>query len=217
MIWDMQIDRGATTLSLWTRGKGAFVWPLPLGPVPVPVPTSVVSRKTHGAAGTFDVDLRAAAPAGVEPRSGGATGDHTVVISFASPVSVIGDGSAKAQVTSGSGQVGANGVADGNAVTVSGNDIIVSLTNVANAQRLTLSIFGVTEGSASGSIAVPMAVLLGDVTNNSSVTASDLGSVKSQSGQPVSAANFRNDIVVNGTINASDVGASKLASGNMIP
>jgi hypothetical protein len=28
MIWDMSIDRGATTLSLWTRGRGAFVWPL---------------------------------------------------------------------------------------------------------------------------------------------------------------------------------------------
>jgi hypothetical protein len=33
MIWDMQIDRGATTLSLWTRGRGAFAWPLPSGPV----------------------------------------------------------------------------------------------------------------------------------------------------------------------------------------
>jgi hypothetical protein len=32
MIWDMQIDRGATTLSLWTRGRGAFVWPLPTAP-----------------------------------------------------------------------------------------------------------------------------------------------------------------------------------------
>jgi len=29
MIWDMQIDRGSTTLSVWTRGRGAFVWPLP--------------------------------------------------------------------------------------------------------------------------------------------------------------------------------------------
>lgn len=29
MIWDMQIDRGGTALSLWTRGRGAFVWPLP--------------------------------------------------------------------------------------------------------------------------------------------------------------------------------------------
>ena len=30
MIWDMQIDRGATTLSLWTRSRGAYVWPLPV-------------------------------------------------------------------------------------------------------------------------------------------------------------------------------------------
>ena len=33
MIWDMQIDRGATTLSLWTRSRGAYVWPLPSAPV----------------------------------------------------------------------------------------------------------------------------------------------------------------------------------------
>ena len=32
MIWDMQIDRGSTTLSVWTRGRGAFVWPLPTAP-----------------------------------------------------------------------------------------------------------------------------------------------------------------------------------------
>jgi len=32
MIWDMQVDRGATTLSLWSRGRGAFVWPLPTTP-----------------------------------------------------------------------------------------------------------------------------------------------------------------------------------------
>ena len=28
MIWDMAIDRGGTTLSVWTRGRGAFVYPL---------------------------------------------------------------------------------------------------------------------------------------------------------------------------------------------
>ena len=36
MIWDMTIDRGSTTLSLWTRGRGAFAWPLPLGPIGTP-------------------------------------------------------------------------------------------------------------------------------------------------------------------------------------
>lgn len=28
MIWDMAIDRGATTLSVFTRGRGAWAWPL---------------------------------------------------------------------------------------------------------------------------------------------------------------------------------------------
>ncbi len=32
MIWDMQYDRGFTTLSVWTRSRGAYVWPLPTGP-----------------------------------------------------------------------------------------------------------------------------------------------------------------------------------------
>ncbi|GMU42264.1 MAG: hypothetical protein IT479_03375 [Xanthomonadales bacterium] len=29
MIWDMSIDRGFTTLAVWTRARGAWVWPLP--------------------------------------------------------------------------------------------------------------------------------------------------------------------------------------------
>lgn len=29
MIWDMNFDRGFTTLAVWTRARGAWVWPLP--------------------------------------------------------------------------------------------------------------------------------------------------------------------------------------------
>ena len=32
MIWDMAVDRGATTLALFTRSRGAYAWPLPQGP-----------------------------------------------------------------------------------------------------------------------------------------------------------------------------------------
>ncbi|MFZ1710565.1 MAG: hypothetical protein WAW20_18440 [Anaerolineae bacterium] len=32
MIWDMTIDSGASTLALWTRSRGAYVWPLPAAP-----------------------------------------------------------------------------------------------------------------------------------------------------------------------------------------
>jgi hypothetical protein len=41
MVWDMQIDRGSTTLSVWTRSRGAYVYPLPGGGgTPTPTPTS---------------------------------------------------------------------------------------------------------------------------------------------------------------------------------
>ena len=33
MIWDMALDRGDTTLALFTRSRGAFAWPLPDGPI----------------------------------------------------------------------------------------------------------------------------------------------------------------------------------------
>ena len=35
MIWDLVIDRGATTLAIFTRSRGAYVWPLPRGATPL--------------------------------------------------------------------------------------------------------------------------------------------------------------------------------------
>jgi hypothetical protein len=40
MVWDMQIDRGSTTLSVWTRSRGAYVYPLPGASSPTPTPTA---------------------------------------------------------------------------------------------------------------------------------------------------------------------------------
>src|SRR5207249_2615830 len=37
MIWDMSVDRGATTLAVFTRGRGAYAWPLPAVPTAVNV------------------------------------------------------------------------------------------------------------------------------------------------------------------------------------
>lgn len=39
MIWDMTIDSGYTTLVLFTRSRGAYVWPLPNEPIPEPTGT----------------------------------------------------------------------------------------------------------------------------------------------------------------------------------
>jgi hypothetical protein len=220
MVWDMQIDRGNTTLSVWTRSRGAYVWPLPSAPVQVPVPTAVVSRKTHPGAGSFDVDLNPPA-AGIECRSGGATGDHTVLVTFGLPVVVAGNGTVKAQVTSGSGAVGSGGTADGNAITVSGNTVTIPLTNVADAQRLTITLFGVTEGTTTGDVSVPMAVLLADVNATGVLTNADVSLVKNQvaAGGSVDASNFREDVNVTGVITNADVSITKaqVAAGAQLP
>jgi hypothetical protein len=175
-----------------------------------------VSRKTHSAAGTFDVDLKPPA-SGIECRTGGATGDHTIVLTFPIPVTVDGNATLKAQVMSGTGEVGAAGVADGNAVTVNGTEVTVQLTNVANAQRLNITIFGVNDGTNSGDVVIPMAVLLGDVTANGSVNSTDVSATKAQSGAVTNADNFRDDVTVSGLINSSDVSFVKSKSGTALP
>jgi hypothetical protein len=68
MIWDMQIDRGSTTLSLWTRGRGAYAWTLPLSPL-APLPTAIAVAP---ASGTYaaTVDLSATLTSGGNPLAG---------------------------------------------------------------------------------------------------------------------------------------------------
>jgi hypothetical protein len=67
MIWDMQIDRGATTLSLWTRGRGAYAWPLPLGPENA-LPTTLTVSGSGAVHGTGT--LSATITSGGNPVSG---------------------------------------------------------------------------------------------------------------------------------------------------
>ena len=55
MIWDMSIDRGSTTLALWTRSRGAYVWPLPTGPEssPATMESPTPSSTLTGSSTTF--------------------------------------------------------------------------------------------------------------------------------------------------------------------
>jgi hypothetical protein len=173
---------------------------------------SAASRKVHGSAGAFDVPLALTGTPATEPRSGGATGDYTIVVTFLGEISV--SGNPQATVSSGSGTIGSGGTSNGGMVMTSGNVVTIPLTNVANAQTIHITLSNVNGAT---NITIQMGVLLGDVNGNRAVNASDIGLTKSQSGQPVGSANFRADVNPNGSINATDVSLVKSLAGTELP
>ena len=169
------------------------------GPVSL---TAVLSRKTHGAAGVFDVAIDSSvAIAGavtVDPRIIGS--GHTIVFQFNVPVS---------SVDAVSSTVGA-----ATAVPV-GNDVVVTLANVPDNRRTRIALTNVNGGGTN--VEASMGFLVGDVNNTRSVTASDISGVKARSGQTTSALNFKFDVNATGAINASDISAVKARSGLTLP
>lgn len=178
---------------------------------------STVSRKTHGAEGPFDVPLPLSGTPAVEPRSGGTTGDHQIIVTLSGngPISV--DGNPQAQITGGSAIVGSGGVGNGGAVAVNGAVVTIPLTSVANAQTIAVTLNDVNDGTSTRSFTIPMSVLLADTNNSGNVNVSDVGQTKAESGQPLTAANFRADINVGGAINVGDIAIVKTQSGTQLP
>jgi hypothetical protein len=197
MVWDMQIDRGNTTLSVWTRSRGAYVYPLPSAPLPTLI--SVVSRKTHGSAGNFDVDLSNGN--GIECRSGGANGNYTLIFSFNNPLTSCGVAS------SGTVSAGPNS-----------NQCTVALTGVPNQQYTSVQLNGVLDNNMNpGSASATMGVLIGDVNASKRVDAADVSFVRQQSLQSIDSTNFRADINVSGRIDSADVSVARQQTLTSLP
>jgi hypothetical protein len=173
-------------------------------PCSLPVPTSAMSRKTHGSAGTFDVDLPLTGSPGIECRTGGENGNHQIVVTFPSAVTFD-----SAAVTSGTGTISSTSGSGTTALTV-------NLTGVTNAQTITLTLSGVNDGTSTGDVGVRMGVLIGDTTANGSVNSSDISQTKAQSGTATDSSNFRTDVTVNGLINSSDISTVKSKSGTAL-
>ena len=179
-----------------------------IGAVELPpgvLPVSAVSRKTHGGAGDFDIDLPLTGVVGVECRSGGATNAYKVVVTFAAPVTfssaAVNDGTGSVVTSSGSGTT----------------SVTVDLTGVTNAQRITIALFGVDDTVNNGDVGVRMGLLIGDTTGNGTVSGTDVSQTKARVGQAVSGTNFRSDVIVTNSINSTDVSAVKARSGTGLP
>jgi hypothetical protein len=167
-----------------------------------PMASSAFSRRVHGSAGTFDIPLPLTGNVGVECRTGTT---YQMIVNFPSTVTV-----GSASVTSGTGTV--------SSFSGSGtSQITVNLTGVTDAQRITMTLHNVNDGTHTGDVPIPMGVLVGDVNGNALVNSSDVSLTKAQSGQPVTGSNFREDVNASGTISSTDVAIVKSEVGTALP
>jgi hypothetical protein len=212
MVWDMAIDRGSTTLSVWTRGRGAYVWPLPTA-LP-PALQSVVSRKLHGGTLQADITLPLTGQRGVECRSPGQTGtagfDYKIVFTFANNITVGGCGTTS--TPAGSVVAGPNA-----------NQCTVNLNGLPNAQYTTVTLNQVTDVVGNnGPVSAVIGLLVGDVNGDvpnapGLVDSGDVFLVRQNTGQGTTLTNFRKDINANGLIDSGDVFLTRQKTGTQLP
>ena len=171
---------------------------------------TVVSQKTHGNAGTFNIDLTNGN--GIECRTGGTNGTHKLVFTFPQPLTDVSG----ASVTGGIGTVMSNSIGS------DPHQYIVNLTGVANEQRLNVTLSGVIDaaGHTAPGFSATMGVLAGDTNSDGFTDAVDVGPTKSQSGKAVTDSpvpNFREDVNIDGFIDAVDTALVKSKSGTKLP
>jgi hypothetical protein len=168
-----------------------------------PAPVKIVSRKMHGNAGTYDVDLPLTGTRGIECRSGGASGDHDIVVNWSSPTTF-------AAITTTCGTVSNS--------STSGNGTTIHVSGVPNAQCCSITLQNANDGLGDvGNVTIPICFLAGDTTADGNVNSADIAQTKSQSGQAVTNPNFREDITVEGNINSADIALVKSKSGTAVP
>jgi Dockerin type I domain len=151
---------------------------------------------------------------GIEPRAPGQTKagagiDHQLIITFPTAVSFT-----NIVATSGAAVVSSFTGNNSSAVTI-------NLASVSNAQKTTITLQGVNDGTNTNDVAVQMGVLLGDVNGNGVLSNADVSLVKAQvaAGGNVTSTNFRNDVNANGVITNADVSVVKaqVAAGAQLP
>jgi hypothetical protein len=160
--------------------------------------TAVQSRKTHGAAGVFDLAIDTAPLIGgavtVEPRAIGA--GHSIVFQFNQPVTTIGAVTAT--------DISSSPIGTANAVInpMNNTEVVVSLTGIVDIRRVKVSLNGV---NTTLNVSASIGFLVGDINQSRAVDASDVSAIKIRAGQPVNNTTFMFDVNTTGTINASDV------------
>jgi hypothetical protein len=176
----------------------------------------VVSRKTHGTlTPPGDLPLALTGTPTIEPRAGGIpAGNHTLLFTFANPLTAVTGCSATYVTSSGTQTTTCSG-------TTSGNLFTVNLTNVPNACHVTVSLANVTDSLGnSGPISAKMDVLFGDVSQSGRTDAGDVTQVRNRTvsiPDTTDPNSFKYDVNISGRIDAGDVTATRNATVTVLP
>jgi hypothetical protein len=204
-------DNGTSALHInymrQNSGSVALTNPSFVTCLPIPPLASVVSRKVHGGAGTFDINLPLTGTRGVEDRSPGQTGtagfDYKIVFTFVNNITSCGT------TPPGGGSV----VSGPNA-----NQCTVNRNGIPNAQYTTVTLNGVADVAGNnGPVSAVIGLLVGDVNASGVVTSGDTNLCKAQALQTVTNSNFRNDINASGAITTGDVNIIKQNALTQLP
>ncbi|HYR22721.1 MAG TPA: PKD domain-containing protein [Chthoniobacterales bacterium] len=160
-----------------------------------------VSHKVHALAGPFDIDLPLTGVPGNECRSGGPNNDYTIIYTFDRGLFSVGG------VTVSHGVGGGTGSVSSQTFGPNANQYTVSITNVSNAQHLSVTLNDVHDsaGAVLNNSIARMGVLVGDVDASGRVDSTDVFQVRQQTLQNANANNFRTDVDESGRIDSTDV------------
>jgi hypothetical protein len=198
-------------------GDGTDIGAFEYGAGPI-LPTSVVSRKYHGTGNPpphFDIPLPLTASSrGIECRrntGSDTTGpnaghDHELIVTFGRNVTLA--------------SVAVPESAAAATFSVSNNVVTIDLHGIQNAGRdgeLNINLRGVSDGTNTGLVSIPMGVLLGDVNESGLVDSGDVFLVRQQTGQSATASNFQKDVNASGLIDSGDVFLTRQHTGTSLP
>lgn len=162
-----------------------------------PMLLRAVSRKTHGDAGVFDLDLPLDDPPAVEPRVGGPT---EVILTFSKAVQAADGQLDDTEIDLSVGTL--------LAAEIDGAEMRLELADVSTPALLTITLSGITDLADNpliGADELVVKVHTGDVNGDGVVNLSDMSAVRAQLYQPLTTSNFWYDVNVDGTIDISDM------------
>jgi len=162
-------------------------------PAGSPFIVSAVSRKTHGLAGAFDMDI--SVPGAVESRLNGPT---QIIVTFDRVIDGA-DGLDNGGVLISSGTI--------HAVVISDSTLTIDMSGVADCSALTIRFPGIVSqtGGASASQALCFGVLRGDVQEDGATNVMDLLATKNVLNHPLDSSNYQCDINIDGNLNVLDL------------